>query len=253
MSLDNVHPEVLKRVQGQLPEGSIITSASSESETGSVFMVTYRGRERRTLMPKASTCNFLANRVVEIEAKQGDKLNDLISVISDTYRLYLVPGVDYTVPKETVDFGCQGIIQHSFPILEKSVSLYGTVSFNIKNKDVCNRPKERLPTDLTLQQIQLALVSKVFVPIGKVFEGNKLTVGFSQQLVQHLHSLDLAPNLTPKKFGVGPVLDDYQDGVSRLVVVKTFDDNVVAIRYEADEEDKPVLDKPEVVESEEEQ
>lgn len=251
MSLKDVHPEVLKRVQGQLPEGALITDAISTSATESVFLVTYKGKERRTIMPKASTCNFLANRAVEVEAEEGDKLEDIISLISENYRLYLVPGVDYKVTDEKVAFGCQSVLEHSFPILPGSISLYGDVSFRIKNKTLCSRPKERLPTDLSFQQIQLALVSKVFTPEGKVFEGNRLTQSFSKQLVEHLVSLDLGEGLTTKKFGTGPVLDDLNDGISRVTVIKTFGGNVVAIRYSAELSDKPILEKTEAVETDE--
>lgn len=243
MSLENVHPVVLQRVQKQLPEGAVIISAMADSREKAVFMVEYKGGIRRAPMDKADIAGYFVNRKATLEVSEETPLTDVYNLLSETFKLYLVPGVDFELSDEKITFGGGSSLELNLAILFDSISLFGTLQFQVTNKDKRKFPNCCLPNKLIDQTIQLALTSKILETTGKVFTGNGLTNNFSKTVIDHLDSLGIEHKQTVESIGTSIVLDDLTDSFSRVVFINTVKGKLLVIRYKAAENDRPNFKK----------
>jgi len=233
MSLDNVHPKALETVQKQLPQGAVINSAMSTSETTAVFMIEYQGKVRRAPMPKANVAQVFRRRPCEIDADQGETYTSFMARFSEKYNLNLLPGIDYPMfePEDLVaDFTTSNEQVLTVGIQPDCITLYGTLSIKVKNKAVLGRPKDRTKPDLCVERLRLALTSKVFSVKGSVFTGSQLTSAMTKAVIAYLKPLNIC-DLTVEELGTSKVIQKFNDGVSGVAVVQPPRGPVLLIRY----------------------
>lgn len=233
MTLSNVSEDVLQRVQGKLPHGAVIQAAMSVSSTQSVFMVLFDEVVREATFPKMNISAVLKNRPVDIGCKEGDSLADILQLVSERYKLYLLPGVDYVVPVDKVTFEEKHQIEKVFAILEDSIALYGSLTVTLRNREK-EIPAKPLQPDMSTVFVNLALLSSIFeVEDSKsVFLTNdQLSSGFAKKVVERLASVKLNKSVSVQQLGTTTVLDTFNDGISEVIVCKTLEGAVLTIRY----------------------
>lgn len=233
MSLDNVHPKALENVQKQLPQGAVINSAMSTSETSAVFMIEYQGKVRRAPMSKVNVGQIFNRRPCEIDADDGETWASIMERFSTKYNLHMLPGVDYVLrgtETDKVSFSGAPTVCLQVTVEPDSVSLYGTLLIVVKNKAVVGRPKERAKPDLVTERLRLALTSKVFSVKGSVFTGSQLTSAMAKAVIAYLKPLNVS-DLTVEELGTSKVEQKFNDGVSGIAAVKPPRGPVLLIRY----------------------
>lgn len=233
----NVHPRILEAVLAKLPKGAEVVGAVAESATQALFMVRYQGKIRRTLMAKADVAVYLGSQVVDIEVEEGSTLEEAVQRLSDKYRLFLLPKVDYAVGTGRIVFGDQPTVERSVTILKESVSLYGTLTFVLRNKGAVAKSCGVATPILDTQRAQIALAGHIFsVQEGEHVSGNKLTQGFSQSVLDYLkkHHIKVTPTLDD--LVEGEVLDTLHDGISEFLAVKCANGVLWYIRFAVEHE-----------------
>lgn len=233
--LTNVHPAVLKSIVAKLPKDSVVLAAMSESETQSVFMVQHGDEVKRVPMAKANVNQIFYRRACEIEAEDGETWDSIMKNFSDKYKLNLVPGVDFVVrntESDKVDFNrTEPSVMLGVHIEPDSITLYGGLWITVKNKAAGHRPKARLAGDLKAEKLMLALTSSVIESDVNIITGVQLTSAFSKKVAEHLKGYNLPLTLSFDQLGTARVIEDTEDGISRIAVIKTLQNRVVPIRY----------------------
>lgn len=246
MALENVHPQVLERVQKQMPAEAVIKAAMSDTQTNSIFVVEYKGKERNVPMAKTDIDKYFGLfQQPEIAAGAGDAYSDVLLAFSAKYNLCLVPGIDYEVPEGTLAFEADHAHRFVLNILEDSISLFGDCIFEIKDRNQAPVMPVWVAPTLDDKTVALVLAGKVIDGAGKVFTGNQLTSAFSKKVVDLLVSLDVPGKFKATDFGTAVVLDDVDDGVSRMVLVRILKGQQLAIRYTSTDKDRPTFKKKE--------
>ena len=232
--LKNVHPAVLKAVQAKLPANSEILAAMSVDDSSSVFMVQHNGEVKRVPMPKARVEQIFYRRPCEIEAEDGELWETIMMNFSDKYKLNLVPGVDFVVrgtESDKVSFEGEVSVRLAVTMEPDSITLYGGLTIKVLNKAIACRPKSKLVPDLKAEKMMLALTSTVLESNVGIVTGTQLTSAFSKKVAEYLASLKLPLTLSVDQLGTAKVIEDTDDGISRIVVIKTLQNRVVPIRY----------------------
>ena len=222
MSVSNIHPELLARLESGLPDGAKITKAMTYDDKQSMILINYAGAEHETLMQKQNITPLFINRDVSIEAKEGELLSDVIGRISDKYKMFLLKSVDYINSSETVKFNDVNEIQNTLAILPDSISWYGNITYVIKNMETLPEYPKSVGIELPLnyERIELALCSKVFAIKGSSFSGNQLSSGFCDVIIEHMKSCQIPLDEDAKEeLGLGVIKSFLDDGVSKLVTV----------------------------------
>jgi hypothetical protein len=245
MALENVHPQVLERVQKQLPAEAVIKVASASPRT-TTFIVEYKGTERQVPMPKKDIDTYFGIfQRPEMTAGEGDKLADVIAAFSDKYGLCLLADVDYEVPEGVVAFDGAWELSYTLIVSEDSTSLFGDCTFTVKDKNRVPKVLEKVAVTLEEPTAALALAGKVIDGAGKVFTANQLTAAFSKKVVDLLVSLQVPGKFKATDFSTAVVLDDVDDGISRMVLVRILKGQQLAIRYTSTDKDRPAFKKKE--------
>jgi hypothetical protein len=227
MTLENVHPDVVTRVQGQLPEGYKLVSAHAESETQAIFVVEKDGLLKQASMPKASLLLVLKNRTVETLALEGEPLNSVILELADKYKLSLLPGVDFNVEDDVVAFNGQDSYEVMVPILKDSVSLTGALLFTIRDRNKQCVAPERATFELEQSRVRLALSGQVF----KETEGDSMSAELSERVATFVNGLGFKLKLKPEELEQAEVLSRIHDGISSLFILKLSSGLMVPVRY----------------------
>jgi hypothetical protein len=204
----------------------------SENPTQGLFMVKREQGIKRVLMPKADVATYLGSQVVDLEVAEGTSMEEVMQKLAEKYRLFLVPGVDYSVGNSRVVFGDQVTLSRTVPILKDSVSMRGVLTFTLRQKGKCDKPDGILRPSLERERTQLALISTVFsVEEGQYLTGNQLTREFSETVLEYLTALKLEVMPTLEDLAMGEVIDVLQDGVSKVLALKDFSGNFWCIRF----------------------
>jgi hypothetical protein len=230
--MNNVHPRILGSILARLQEGSVIKSAKSVSADNSVFEVEQGGATRELTVPKVDVSTYLAGQTIEIMAKAGDRWETIMERVSAKYRLFLVPGVDYTTDTAKVEFSEADSAVKTYEVLPDSISLKGSITV----KAICGtqraRPAIAVCCALDEQKTQLALVSKVFPAHEVILIGpGGLPAGFCDGLIEHLTDLGIELIPSAQDLAGAEVIDLINDGVSDLAIVKTASEQMWFVRY----------------------
>ena len=230
--MNNVHPRILGSILARLPEGSVIKSAKSVSTDNSVFEVEQGGATRELTVPKVDVYTYLAGQDIEIVAKAGDRWETIMERVSSKYRLFLVPGVDYTTDTAKVELSDEGSVKKMYEVLPDSVSLKGNIVVKVMCETQRARPTIAVCCALDEQKTQLALVSKVFPARNVILIGpGGLSAGFCDGLVEHLMDLGVELIPTAEDLAGAEVVDLINDGVSDIAIVKTASEQMWFVRY----------------------
>lgn len=234
----NVHPALLERLSGQLPAGAKFISALSDNSETSSFVIEIDGKQSRIDMPKVPFND--KGLSLQISARQGEVLEDVIDRVSEKYGLCLVKQVDYW-NKNPVNFESTDSITVKVPLLLDAIFYNGSFVIRITNDDK-DFVRDIDPSKVSYihQQTSLALCSKIFVRDAPSFTGNNLNVNFVKDIQKYLKSVGI--NLTKKQTDlwlVGEVVQVINDGVSDIVLVHT-DGVVYSLRAKLTEDDAPL-------------
>lgn len=235
----NVHPALLEKLTKQLPKGRVIVNAvTSNFEMSSFYIEDEEKHQERVDMKKAP---FNANGLtLQISAKEGMVMEDVIEQLSGKYGLCLVKQVDYW-DKSLVDFAGGNSLTIRVDILVDAIFYNGSFSFRITNEETDTiKDIKTTGIDYSQPQISLALCSKIFIRNAPSFTGNNLNVDFVGEVVGYLKQVGIS--VTKKvndSWLIGEVLNVYNDGVSDIIMINV-NRSVYAIRVKLEKGDLPI-------------
>lgn len=175
MSVANVHPELLKLLNAKLPALSTITEVVSLSDSESE--IRYKGIDGKEVVnrvAKVAPSVGDGNRIYRVNAKQDDFVCDVIAKYCKTFKLLLVPGVDYTVDDRKVDFGDEEFYTEVVVILPDSPFLFGTLTFIIEREKI-DEERKILDPNSPIRRDMYMLFSVPFEVDGDFFVDDALT------------------------------------------------------------------------------
>jgi hypothetical protein len=229
MALENVHPEILARIQKQLPEGYTVKSATAEP-TRTAFLVEKDDVTQLAYMSKGNLLQVMSRKAPEVVASEGDPLGSIIQELSDTYQLHLLDKVDYNVNGALVEFAGKDQYQVSVPMLSSSTSLSGALIFTVKNKAAQPRSQERAAVDLEEQRIRLALAGKVF-EVDRGIGVHGVSQEYAEMLSDFISALGFKLKLLAEDFQEAIVVSELNDGISLVAILQFSSGLVVPVRW----------------------
>lgn len=231
---NNVHPLFLESLLTRLPAGAKVVEASANTLEKAVFTIeTVEGLLQRVSVDKVDVVTYLGGQTAEAQVEEGDSWESVMLQVSEKYRLFLVPGVDYEIDSGKVEFSEGGQTMKGVAISPGSVSLSGVLSVNVRCKTRFNRPTIAVCCALDDEKTQTALVSKIFPTYDVIVIGGSGSLPAAFSGLIHDHLTDLGVHYIPSLADLvgAEVVDLLNDGVSDIVVLKTVDEHLWFVRY----------------------
>lgn len=229
--MNNVHPSFLAMVRKNLPEGAELVSIESVSERKSTITVSRGDVTKQLPMPKVYVNTYLRGKSAEVTVEEGTTLEAALRLLSDKYRLFLIPGTDYVANGDVILFEGGDTLQRRIKILPTSVSLWGDLTITFNNKARCCQSDTPITSDLLDTRIRLLLAGEVFNTFDVIVVGG----GYSGKLLNDIGDYIRAiPGIEPG------IIDDLleaevvavvNDGISDISVAQLPDDSLLFIRF----------------------
>lgn len=230
--MNNVHPSFLAMVRKRLPAGTEVVNIVSDSERKSTITVVRDEVTKQLPMPKVYVNTYLRGRGVELTVEEGITLEAAMREVSEKYRLFLLPDVDYKVNDAVINFGEEFSVQYQVKILDTSVSLWGDFTITLRNKALCCRSTDSIDPDLTAQRIRLLLAGEVFDTYDIIVVGGGGDHG--KLLTSAADFIRSIPGIEPgiiEDLLVAEIVGIVNDGISNIAVTQLPDDSLLFIRF----------------------
>ncbi|WP_050469962.1 hypothetical protein, partial [Pseudomonas aeruginosa] len=190
--MKTLHPRVLEQIQTQLPKDSVILGTQPGDEDVGYVVVQLNNDETILPIPKKDIGDYIP----ELPVADQEPLAQVFKRLSNTFKLFLVEGVDYTVPEGKVDLPKNAPSPFQMVTLEiapTSILWKGRLILKLLNKARLGPSGILKATDLDTPRLQMALSSKIFQGNGNLFTGNRsrLSDTFCQQVVDYLNTVKI--------------------------------------------------------------
>lgn len=229
--MNNVHPSFLAMARKRLPVGTEVVSIVSDSERKSTITVVRDEVTKQLPMPKVYVNTYLHGRGVELTVEEGITLEAAMREVSEKYRLFLLPDVDYAVNDAIIHFGDESLVQYQIKILDTSVSLWGDFTITLRNKALCCRSTDSIDPDLTAARIRLLLAGEVFESYDIIVVGGG---DHSKLLTSASDFIRSIPGIEPaiiEDLLAAEIVGVVNDGISDIAVTRLPDDSLLFIRF----------------------
>lgn len=235
-------------VSARLPAGhSLIRMYSTGSTETNVE--TLKGSVKHTFtMSKVDVSSWFI-KAPTLSLREDATYNDLYALISETYGMGLVEGVDYY---DVRPLNVSAVKQYyDLPILKDSYGYRGNIRcFALNNvfSGIDNQVQRNLIDvenieDITRLKIRNYLAGTLSTYNRPIFIDNRLSIGF----IDHISSASydelgpIGPALLREELILSTVVDAFNDGISDIAVLKTASDELTFLRYLSVEDDVPSI------------
>lgn len=241
--MKTLHPRVLEQIQAQLPKDSVILGTQPGDEDVGYVVVQLNNDETMVPIPKKDIGDYMGVSIPELPVGDQEPLAQVFKRLSNAFKLFLVEGVDYTVPEGKVDLPKDSPSPFQMVTLEiapTSILWKGRLVLKLLNKARLGPSGILKATDLDTPRLQMALSSKIFQGNGNLFTENRsrLSDTFCQQVVDYLNAVKIQ-SVTVDRLKEGELIDNVSDCFSGLVIIKLEEGPHLFIRYRSEGEEDP--------------
>lgn len=229
--MENVSAGFLATLKASLGVTEIVSIAAQNFATTLVTVVK-DGVTKTVTMDKVHISKYLGGQEPEVTVEDGTSLKTIMEMLSEKYKLDLLPDVDYVSTDSVVVFGKKRTVYYTVGIEQRSVAFYGSFTFAICNKAHCCKSKEVTRPDLREERVRLLLAGEVFESYDVIVVGGA-GIGklMAQQVVKLIKEFVPPAGIEVEDLLATEVIAVVNDGISDIAALRLPNKQMLFLRY----------------------